>query len=165
MAKQVKVMRGLRRRPGMSCTVLTPKLNGLEAAVAEGATEVALFASASEGFSWKNINCSIDESIARFVPVLDAARRLASQVRGDSGAIQAQYGGNLVTHRTPDPLAFGQGLTACRASGSFLRAGFLADLEFALIGGRGVYHQDADTGCRIQARNPLRQVGLPDPPP
>jgi hydroxymethylglutaryl-CoA lyase len=82
MADQADVMRGLRRRPGVNYPVLTPNLKGFEAAVAEGATEVAVFASASEGFSQKNINCSIDESIDRFVPVLDAAKRQGVKVRG-----------------------------------------------------------------------------------
>jgi hydroxymethylglutaryl-CoA lyase len=82
MADQVDVMRGLRRRQGMNYPVLTPNLKGFEAAVAEGATEVAVFAAASEGFSRKNINCSIDESIERFVPVLDAAKRQGVKVRG-----------------------------------------------------------------------------------
>jgi hydroxymethylglutaryl-CoA lyase len=82
MADQADVMRGLRRRPGVNYPVLTPNLKGFEAAVAEGATEVAVFASASEGFSQKNINCSIDESIERFVPVLDAAKRQGVKVRG-----------------------------------------------------------------------------------
>jgi hydroxymethylglutaryl-CoA lyase len=82
MADQADVMRGLRRRPGVNYPVLTPNLKGFEAAVAEGASEVAVFASASEGFSQKNINCSIDESIERFVPVLDAAKRQGVKVRG-----------------------------------------------------------------------------------
>lgn len=82
MADQADVVRGLRRRPGVNYPVLTPNLKGFEAAVAEGATEVAVFASASEGFSQKNINCSIDESIDRFVPVLDAAKRQGVKVRG-----------------------------------------------------------------------------------
>ena len=81
MADQAEVMRGLRRHPGVNYPVLTPNLKGFEAAVAEGATEVAVFAAASEGFSRKNINCSIDESIARFVPVADAAKRLGVRVR------------------------------------------------------------------------------------
>ena len=81
MADQAEVMRGLRRHPGVNYPVLTPNLKGFEAAVAEGATEVAVFAAASEGFSRKNINCSIDESIARFVPVVDAAKRLGVKVR------------------------------------------------------------------------------------
>jgi hydroxymethylglutaryl-CoA lyase len=82
MADQVQVMRGLQRREGVNYPVLTPNLKGFEAAVAEGATEVAVFAAASESFSHKNINCSIDESIERFVPVFDAARRLGVKVRG-----------------------------------------------------------------------------------
>ena len=82
MADQAEVMRELRRRPDVNYPVLTPNLTGFEAAVAEGATEVAVFAAASEGFSRKNINCSIDESIDRFVPVLDAAKREGIKVRG-----------------------------------------------------------------------------------
>jgi hydroxymethylglutaryl-CoA lyase len=82
MADQAEVMRGLRRQPGISYPVLTPNLKGFEAAIAEGATEVAVFAAASEGFSQKNINCSIDESIDRFAPVLESARREGVSVRG-----------------------------------------------------------------------------------
>jgi hydroxymethylglutaryl-CoA lyase len=82
MADHVDLMRGLERRQDVNYPVLTPNLKGFEAAVAEGAKEVAVFAAASEGFSQKNINCSIDESIDRFVPVLDAARRQGVKVRG-----------------------------------------------------------------------------------
>jgi len=82
MADQAEVMRGLRRRPGVNYPVLTPNLRGFEAAVAEGATEVAVFAAASESFSHKNINCSIDQSIDRFVPVVNAAKRQGVKVRG-----------------------------------------------------------------------------------
>lgn len=82
MADQAEVMRGLRRRPGVNYAVLTPNLKGFEAAVAAGAKEVAVFTAASEGFSRKNINCSIDESIERFGPVFKAARELGVKVRG-----------------------------------------------------------------------------------
>ncbi|NDZ18955.1 hydroxymethylglutaryl-CoA lyase [Variovorax sp. WS11] len=82
MADQAEVMRGLRRHPGVNYPVLTPNLKGFEAALAEGATEVAVFASASESFSQKNINCSIAESIDRFVPVFEAASRASVKVRG-----------------------------------------------------------------------------------
>ncbi|CAN7517275.1 hydroxymethylglutaryl-CoA lyase [Rhizobacter sp. LjRoot28] len=82
MADQLEVMRGLQRRAGVNYPVLTPNLKGFEAAVAAGATEVAVFASASEGFSRKNINCSIDESIDRFMPVVEAAARSGVRVRG-----------------------------------------------------------------------------------
>jgi hydroxymethylglutaryl-CoA lyase len=82
MADHAEVMRGLKRRDGVSYPVLAPNLQGFEAAVAAGATEVAVFASASEGFSQRNINCSIDESIRRFVPVFERARALGVKVRG-----------------------------------------------------------------------------------
>lgn len=82
MADQSEVMKGLRRRPNVRYPVLTPNLKGFEAALAEGATDVAVFAAASEGFSQRNINCTIDESIDRFAPVLDAARHHRVRVRG-----------------------------------------------------------------------------------
>ena len=82
MGDHVEVMRGLRRHPGVAYPVLTPNLKGFEAALAEGASEVAVFAAASEGFSRKNINCSIEESIERFVPVLEAAAKAGVKVRG-----------------------------------------------------------------------------------
>ena len=74
MADAAEVMRGITRIPGVTYSVLTPNLKGFEAALAAGATEVAVFAAASEDFSQKNINCSIAESLDRFVPVIDAAR-------------------------------------------------------------------------------------------
>jgi isopropylmalate/homocitrate/citramalate synthase len=82
MADHAEVMRGLSRRQGVSYPVLVPNLRGFEAAVAAGATEVAAFAAASESFSQKNINCSIDESFERFAPVLEAARAANVRVRG-----------------------------------------------------------------------------------
>ena len=82
MADHAELMRRLVRRPGVNYPVLAPNLKGYEAAVAAGAAEVAVFASASEGFSRKNINCSVAESIARFEPMFDAARRDGVRVRG-----------------------------------------------------------------------------------
>lgn len=82
MADQTEVVRGLVRRPGVNFAVLTPNQKGFEAAMAAGAKEVAVFAAASEGFSRKNINCSIDESLDRFVPLMEAAARLGVRVRG-----------------------------------------------------------------------------------
>ena len=82
MADHEQIMRGLKRRPDVNYSVLTPNLKGFEAAVAAGATEVAVFASASEGFSLKNINCSIAESLQRFEPVLAAAQAQGVKVRG-----------------------------------------------------------------------------------
>ncbi len=66
----------------MAYPVLTPNLQGFEAAVAAGADYVAVFAAASEAFSKKNINCSIAESIDRFLPVMAAARERGIKVRG-----------------------------------------------------------------------------------
>ena len=82
MADHAEVMRGMRRQPGVNDSVLTPNVQGFEAAASEGAREVAVFAAASEGFSQKNINCSIDESIDRFIPVLEQAKRRDIKVRG-----------------------------------------------------------------------------------
>jgi isopropylmalate/homocitrate/citramalate synthase len=82
MADHTEVLRGIRRRPGVVYSALTPNLKGFEAALAAGAMEVAVFAAASETFSRKNINCSIAESLERFRPLLDAARVAAIPVRG-----------------------------------------------------------------------------------
>ncbi len=68
--------------PGVAYPVLTPNLKGFEAALAAGATEVAVFGAASESFSQKNINCSIAESLARFRPLTEAARAAGVKVRG-----------------------------------------------------------------------------------
>ncbi|AWB35744.1 hydroxymethylglutaryl-CoA lyase [Orrella marina] len=62
--------------------VLAPNLKGLEAALSHGVREVAVFGAASESFSHKNINCSIDESLARFEPVAKAALQAGVRVRG-----------------------------------------------------------------------------------
>ncbi|RME13888.1 MAG: hydroxymethylglutaryl-CoA lyase [Alphaproteobacteria bacterium] len=82
MADAAEVMAGIARKPGVTYAALTPNLRGFEAARAAGADEVAIFGSASEGFSQKNINCSIDESLERFAPVVEAARAAGIPVRG-----------------------------------------------------------------------------------
>jgi hydroxymethylglutaryl-CoA lyase len=82
MADQAEVMADLPNLPDVNFPVLAPNLKGFEAALAAGAREVAVFAAASESFSQKNINCSIAESIQRFVPVFDAARAAGVRVRG-----------------------------------------------------------------------------------
>ncbi len=96
MADHADVMRGLPPAEGMSYPVLTPNLQGFEAAVAAGAREVAVFAAASEDFSRRNINCSIDESIDRFVPIFDAARARGVRVRAYvSCVIACPYAGRI----------------------------------------------------------------------
>jgi len=82
MADSDKVLSGIRRRPGVSYPVLTPNMKGFEAALAAGADSVAVFGAASETFSRKNINCSIDESLDRFAPVCRAAVENGMSVRG-----------------------------------------------------------------------------------
>jgi hydroxymethylglutaryl-CoA lyase len=76
------LMRALPRRAGVSYPVLTPNLQGFLAAMEAGADYVAVFAAASEAFSKKNINCSIAESIERFLPVMAEARDRGVRVRG-----------------------------------------------------------------------------------
>ena len=82
MADHDTVLRAIRRKPGVNYPVLTPNMKGFEAAADAGAEEVAVFGAASESFSKKNINCSIDESLERFRPVVEAARARHIRVRG-----------------------------------------------------------------------------------
>jgi len=82
MADSAGVLAGIDRAPGVSYAALAPNLRGYEAARAARADEVAVFASASEGFSRANLNCSVAESIERFVPILAAARADGMPVRG-----------------------------------------------------------------------------------
>ncbi|OCP04277.1 MULTISPECIES: hydroxymethylglutaryl-CoA lyase [unclassified Ensifer] len=96
MADAAEVMAGIRRRPGTRYAVLTPNLRGLEAALAAGADEVAIFASASETFSQKNINCSIAESIERFHPVAELCREKGVLLRGYvSCVVECPYEGAI----------------------------------------------------------------------
>ncbi|KHN11014.1 hydroxymethylglutaryl-CoA lyase, mitochondrial-like [Glycine soja] len=76
------VMQAVHNLRGIRLPVLTPNLKGFEAAMASGAREVAIFASASESFSKSNINCSIEESLIRFRAVTRAAKQLSIPVRG-----------------------------------------------------------------------------------
>lgn len=82
MAGSAEVFAAIERRPGVSYSALTPNLKGLEAALQAGVREVAVFAAASESFSQRNINCSIGESLQRFVPLLEAATAAGVRVRG-----------------------------------------------------------------------------------
>ncbi|MDT8924507.1 MULTISPECIES: hydroxymethylglutaryl-CoA lyase [Pseudomonas] len=82
MAGSGDVLTGIVRKPEVTYAVLTPNIRGFEDALNAGAQEVAVFAAASESFSQRNINCSISESLARFAPILDAARQNGIRVRG-----------------------------------------------------------------------------------
>ncbi len=82
MADGAEVLAGINRAPGVRYAALTPNMKGYEAARAARADEVAIFASASEGFSRANLNCTIEESLDRFRPVAAAARADGIPVRG-----------------------------------------------------------------------------------
>lgn len=82
MADGAEVLARITRRPGTAYTALTPNLRGLDAALAAGVDEVAVFAAASESFSRRNINCTIAESLARFGPLMEAAAAADVPVRG-----------------------------------------------------------------------------------
>ncbi|TVP15178.1 hydroxymethylglutaryl-CoA lyase [Shewanella sp. KCT] len=82
MADSGDIFRQLSKRPGVVYSALTPNLKGLELALDAGADEVAIFGAASQSFSQRNINCSIEESIERFIPVMEAAQAKQIPVRG-----------------------------------------------------------------------------------
>lgn len=100
MADSGEVLRRLGRRPGVRFSALVPNQQGLEAALAAGCEEVAVFAAASEAFSQRNINCSIDDSLRRFEPVLALARERGVRVRGYvSCVLDCPYGGPVAPQR------------------------------------------------------------------
>ncbi|OBY27493.1 hydroxymethylglutaryl-CoA lyase [Leisingera sp. JC1] len=82
MAGSAEVLAGINRASGVRYAALTPNMRGYEDAVAAKADEIAVFASASEGFSKANINATIEESITRFLPILEAAKEIGLPVRG-----------------------------------------------------------------------------------
>ena len=82
MANSAQVFAGIKRDSAINYGALTPNMQGLEAALAAKANEVAVFGAASESFSQKNINCSIEESIQRFIPVIEHALASGLSVRG-----------------------------------------------------------------------------------
>jgi len=96
MADNAEVMAGITRRPGVRYSVLTPNLKGLEAALLTRPDEVVVFGAASEAFSQRNINCSIEESFERFRPVVAAAHEAGVKVRGAvSCALGCPYQGEV----------------------------------------------------------------------
>jgi hydroxymethylglutaryl-CoA lyase len=82
MADSAAVFKKIKRQNHVRYTALTPNLRGLEAAIKSKVDEVAIFGAASEAFSQKNINCSIAESLARFLPVIELAQKHQLPVRG-----------------------------------------------------------------------------------
>jgi len=94
MADSGEVLRRIKRAQGVSYAALTPNLRGFEDAMEAGADEVAIFGSASEGFSRANINATIEESLARFAPLMEAANAEGVRVRGYiSCVVECPYDG------------------------------------------------------------------------
>ncbi len=103
MAGSQDVFAGIQRRSGTTYAALTPNLKGFELALQAGAEEVAVFAAASEGFSQRNINCSISESIQRFEPVISAAAEAGVRVRGYvSCVLGCPYDGEIAASQVAD---------------------------------------------------------------
>ncbi|SCY73392.1 hydroxymethylglutaryl-CoA lyase [Rhizobium sp. NFACC06-2] len=99
MAGSAEVLTALGRRQGVTFQMLVPNMKGFEAARDAGTEEIAIFASASESFSQKNINCSIGESFGRFAPVLEGAREAGMRVRGYvSCVLGCPYEGRVSLH-------------------------------------------------------------------
>jgi len=103
MADNAQVMAGIRRQPGVRYSVLAPNMKGLEAALAapraQWPDEVVVFGAASEAFSQRNINCSIEESVERFRPVVAASHAQGIKVRS---AISCSLGCPYQGEVTPD---------------------------------------------------------------
>jgi hydroxymethylglutaryl-CoA lyase len=100
MADNAQVMAGIQRKPGVRYSVLTPNMKGFEAAVGSKPDEIVVFGAASQAFSQRNINCSIEESIERFAPVVEAARAEGIYVRGAiSCAVGCPYEGEVSPQR------------------------------------------------------------------
>jgi hydroxymethylglutaryl-CoA lyase len=107
MADNAEVMAGIQRDAGVRYSVLTPNLQGFEAALKTKPDEIVVFGAASEAFSLKNINCSIAESMERFAPVVKAARDAGIAVRGAmSCTVGCPYEGDIA----PDRVSYLAGL-------------------------------------------------------
>jgi len=103
MAHSAEVISGIQKKPAVSYAALTPNIKGFDAAIRAGASEVAVFASASESFSQRNINCSIEESLHRFGPVVSKARNLNIPVRGYvSCIVECPYEGSVLASKVAE---------------------------------------------------------------
>ncbi|XP_054413628.2 3-hydroxymethyl-3-methylglutaryl-CoA lyase, cytoplasmic isoform X3 [Pongo abelii] len=103
MADHTEVMKGIHQYPGVRYPVLTPNLQGFHRAVAAGATEISVFGAASESFSKKNINCSIEESMGKFEEVVKSARHMNIPARGYvSCALGCPYEGSITPQKVTE---------------------------------------------------------------
>jgi hydroxymethylglutaryl-CoA lyase len=111
MADNTHVMAGIQRKPDVRYSVLTPNMQGLEAALASRPDEIVVFGAASEAFSQKNINCSIAESMERFRPVVAAALAQGVAVRGSiSCALGCPYEGDIAPERVAQVASLMRGM-------------------------------------------------------
>ncbi|XOV77721.1 MAG: hydroxymethylglutaryl-CoA lyase [Aestuariibacter sp.] len=100
MADSAAVFDGIQRKMGVTYSALTPNMKGFDAAMLAKADEVAIFGAASEAFSQKNINCSIEESLARFAPIMEAAQQHEIPVRGYvSCVLGCPYDGDIAPEK------------------------------------------------------------------
>jgi len=106
MGDAAEVMAGIKRKKGMSYPVLVPNEKGMEGALAAKAEEIAIFTAASESFTQKNINCSIAESLERFAPVMEAAKKNGIKVRGYVSCVAGcPYEGAIAPEKVADVAA------------------------------------------------------------
>jgi hydroxymethylglutaryl-CoA lyase len=106
MADAADVCAGITREPGIRYTALVPNLAGLDRAIAADVTEIAVFAASTETFSRKNINQSIDGSLATYAQVCERARASGLRVRGYlSTAFGCPYEGTVAPERVADVAA------------------------------------------------------------
>lgn len=103
MADSAEIMAGLTRKNGVVYSALVPNIIGMQAALKAGIDEVAVFASASEEFSQKNISCSIEESYARFAPIMAMAKDAGISVRGYVSCVMGcPYEGDVAPEKVAD---------------------------------------------------------------
>lgn len=103
MASSDEVFSAINRCSGVTYSALTPNMRGFESALAANVDEVAIFGAASEQFSQKNINCSIEESFERFAPVIQSATKHGLRVRGYvSCVLGCPYEGEIAPEKVAD---------------------------------------------------------------
>jgi len=143
MADAADVMARIRRGPGVRYPVLAPNLKGFEAALAAGADEVAVFVAATESFSRKNINCSIEESLERARPIYAAAKAAGVRVRGYiSCVLGCPYEGDV------DPAKVAEVAAALWDAGSY-------EVSLGDTIGTGTAGRTHDLITRVAARVPV----------
>ena len=148
MADASEVFAGITRTPGTRYTALVPNLAGLDRAVQAGVTEIAVFAASTETFSRKNINQSIDESLAAYAQVCDRARAAGLRVRGYlSTAFGCPFEGPVAPERV---------------AGVAARLAELGVFEVAISDTIGIAHPGQVPGVldAVLARLPAQQVAL-----